>query len=120
MKQLALVDHFFRFQNELKLYHWRTKYYSRHRATDKLTESMLDLIDRFIEAYMGIHGRVSLASADMKLRTFTDKNAPRLLQEMVRYLNTLDQPLQKDLALLNIRDEMVSTLEQTLFLFDLA
>jgi len=119
MKQLALVDHFFRFQNELKLYHWRTQLYSRHRATDKLTETMLDLIDRFIEAYMGIYGRVSLSSKDMTIRTFTDKNAPRLLHEMVAYLHTLDKPLQKDLALLNIRDEMVSTLQQTLFLFDL-
>ena len=118
--KLALVDHFFRFQNELKLYHWRTQYYSRHRASDKLTEDMLELIDRFIEAYMGIYGRVSLSFKDMTLRTFTDKNAPRLLNEMIKFLGTLSEPLKKDLALLNIRDEMVSVLERTLFLFDLA
>jgi len=117
--KLALVDHFFRFQNELKLYHWRTKSYARHRATDKLTEDMLELIDRFIESYMGIYGRVSLSHKEMTLRTFTDKNAPTLLQEMIHYLNTLDKKLKKDAALLNLRDEMVSTLERTLFLFDL-
>ena len=116
----ARVDHFFRFQNELKLYHWRTQYYSRHRASDKLNEDMLELMDRFIESYMGIYGRVSLTHKEMTLRTFTDKNAPALLQEMIRYLNTLDKVLKKDAALLNLRDEMVSTLERTLFLFDLA
>jgi hypothetical protein len=56
----------------------------------------------------------------MTLRTFTDKNAPRLLNEMIKFLGTLSEPLKKDLALLNIRDEMVSVLERTLFLFDLA
>lgn len=116
----SLVRHFFRFQNELKLYHWRTQYYSRHRATDKLSDNILDLIDRFIEAYMGIYGRVSLGKEPIVVRTFTDKNAPSLLKELVAFLGTLDKPLKYEPSLLNIRDEMVSSLQQTLFLFDLA
>lgn len=119
-KSDTLVRHFFRFQNELKLYHWRTQYYSRHRATDKLTKNILELIDRFIEAYMGIYGRVCLSKEPFVVRTFTDKNAPSLLKELVEFLGTLDKPLKNEPSLLNIRDEMVSNLQQTLFLFDLA
>jgi hypothetical protein len=115
----SLVRHFFRFQQEIKLYHWRTQSYSRHRATDKLLDSLLDLVDRFIEAYMGIYGRVSIGKEPMTIRTFTDKNAPSLLKELVDYLGTLDKPLHHEPSLLNIRDEMVSALQQTLFLFDL-
>ena len=35
-----IVRAFFTFQHELKLYHWQTKSYSRHKATDKLYEKL--------------------------------------------------------------------------------
>jgi len=115
-----LVRHFFRFQNELKLYHWRTGSYARHRASDKLGQDFLSLTDRFIEAYMGTHDRVSIGNEGLVIRRFTDKNAPSLLREMMEFLTTLDKPLKNNPSLLNIRDEMVSALQQTLFLFELA
>jgi len=42
-----LVRHFFQFQNELKLYHWRTESYARHKTSDALLTDMLTLIDKF-------------------------------------------------------------------------
>lgn len=115
----TLVMTFFKFQNELKLYHWRTHDYSRHKASDKLQDKMLDLIDVFIEAYMGEFGRVSVPRKDLHIRIFTDKTAPKLLQEMIHFLTTLDKPLKSKPSLLNIRDEMVATIQRTLYLFTL-
>ena len=37
----------------VKLYHWNTKSYSTHKATDDLYSSLNDNIDKFIEVYMG-------------------------------------------------------------------
>lgn len=116
----ALVRRFFCFQNELKLYHWRTYKYSRHKASDTLGTKILELMDAFFETYMGVFGRVELDEKHpLQVRLFTDKNADKLLQEMIAFLFTLDKVLRKQPALLNIRDEMLSHLQQALYLFTL-
>lgn len=39
-------------RDQIQLYHWNTKYYSRHKLSDDLYNSLNELIDRFVEAYM--------------------------------------------------------------------
>ena len=71
-----LIRTFFKFQNELKLYHWQTGSYSRHKATDKLFEKILERIDEFVEVYMGkFNKRVCMTKEPLVIRTFTEKNA---------------------------------------------
>ena len=44
--------------DQIKLYHWQTTSYSRHKATDELHEQISELVDKFIET---IHGKLFLA-----------------------------------------------------------
>lgn len=119
-----IVRAFFRFQHELKLYHWQTKSYSRHRATDKLYEELLESVDEFIEIFMGKYNkRVSLEQEPLTIRTFTHKNAIHLLVEFSDFLTSLDELLPKHKTgvtdLLNIRDELLGHVDQTIYLFSL-
>lgn len=40
-------------RNQIKLYHWQTKSFARHKATDDLTAALDLAIDNFVEVYMG-------------------------------------------------------------------
>jgi hypothetical protein len=109
--------------DQVKIYHWQTMEFPRHEAAGKLIESLDDLIDSFVETYMGKYGRPKLTgkTSTIHLRNFQDKQAPALLKEAIDWLSTdLPKKLKPtDTDLLNIRDEIVAVLNRTLYLFTL-
>jgi hypothetical protein len=118
----GIVHTFFKFQHELKLYHWQTFSYSRHKASDKLYERIIDLIDTFIETFMGKYGkRVQLSKRPLVIRSFTDKTILRPFKQFQAFLSNMETILPKgnQTDLLNIRDEMLGAVNQTLYLFTL-
>jgi hypothetical protein len=121
-----LINFFFHLALQVKLYHWQTKSYSRHTASDKLHENILELSDRFIEVYVGKYGRehieVSSTTSKVTVGNLTDS-------QIIGYLRTAINFLEKDLLgiiddkkntdLLNIRDELLGCINRTLYLFTL-
>lgn len=110
-------------RNQVKLYHWQTMSFGRHKATDDLVASLDTNIDKFTEAYMGRYGRPKFTSKTGRLQVYdaTDKKAPQLLSEIVQWL-TRDLPRllkKEDTDLLNIRDEILGDVQQARYLFTL-
>ena len=95
--------------------------FSRHKATDKLVDKLDDAIDTFVEVYIGKYGRPNLTSKTgrIQLRNYNDEEAPALLQEAVDWMSEKLPKLLKpsDTDLLNIRDEILGHLNQTIYLF---
>ena len=119
MKSKVLVQKLFQFHLELELYHWQTHNYARHKASDKLKDYYIDFKDLFVESYMGKYGRVSRPE-QIEVRSFTDKNvAKNLIKPFIDFLNSFDKEFKNDEDLLNLKDEIVSRLQQTLYLFTL-
>jgi len=110
-------------RNQVKIYHWETKNFARHKATDDLVDKLDDNIDKFVEVYIGKYGRPSLNSrtGSIRIRNFNDQEAPVLLQQAINWMTTKLPSLLKpsDTDLLNIRDEILADLNQTLYLFTL-
>jgi DNA-binding ferritin-like protein len=110
-------------RNQVKIYHWQTMSFGRHKATDDLVDRLDDNIDKFTEAYMGRYGRPKFTSKTGKLQVYdaTDKKAPQLLSEIVQWLTRdLTRLLKKeDTDLLNIRDEILGDVQQARYLFTL-
>jgi hypothetical protein len=109
-------------RNQVKLYHWQTMSFPRHKATDELVGKLDDNIDKFVEVYIGKYGRPRLTSKHgIHLHNFSDKQATRFLQNAVSWLtHELPKKLKPiDTDLLNIRDEIIADLNQTLYLFTL-
>jgi len=108
-------------RNQVKLYHWQTMSFPRHKATDELVEKLDANIDQFVEVYIGKYGRPKLSgkNSSIRLRNHTDKEAVALLREAIAWLTTdLNKYLKKgDTDLFNIRDTIVADLNQTLYLF---
>jgi len=110
-------------RNQIKIYHWQTKEFSRHTATDKLVDKLDDNIDKFTEVYMGKYGRPNFRgkTACIKIHNFSDEDGPAYLQSAVKWLSDkLPKYLKdSDTDLLNIRDEILADLNQTRYLFTL-
>jgi hypothetical protein len=117
------IHFFLHLRDQIKLYHWQTRVYSRHIATDKILEKLEKSIDSYVEIYIGKYGRpkVSGKNASITLHNLTEAGATRLIVSSVKYLQG---PLSKtlnpsDTDLMNIRDELVGDLNQLLYLFTL-
>jgi hypothetical protein len=117
------IHFFLHLRNQIKLYHWQTRVYSRHIATDKILESLDKHIDSFVEIYIGKYGRerVTGKNSIITLHNLNEPGATRLVSAAIKYLQG---PLTKSLKpidtdLMNIRDEIVGDLNQLLYLFTL-
>ena len=118
-----IVQFYVTLRNAVKIYHWNTKSYPRHKATDQFVENIDKLTDSFIEVYIGRYGR----DADLgKTKTitlpgFTEKSIIKFFEDARIWLSEKLPKLisEKDTDLLNIRDEILGEINQTLYLFSL-
>ena len=118
-----IVQFFFTLREQIKLYHWQTFSYARHKATDDVISKLDEHIDLFVEVWMGKYGRPRLTrtTQDIRLRNLSETAAVKFVQSAIVYLQG---PLTKalkgtDTDLANIRDEMIGELHQLLYLFTL-
>lgn len=120
----AAVQFFLEMRNQIKLYHWQTHSYARHKATDDAVSSLDEHIDKFVEVYIGKYGRPKLTgkNASFTLENLTDKKAITFVKECIKILQTVlvkDLKPEVDSDLFNLRDEMLVDLNQLLYLFGL-
>ena len=117
------VQFFLIMRNQIKLYHWQTGLYSRHKGTDDVVKALDENIDKYVEVYMGKYGRPKMNSrtSTLHLKNFNEKNAVAFVKACIRELiEEVPKGLKKtDTDLVNIRDEMLSDLNQLLYLFTL-
>jgi len=107
---------FFEMLLMIKLYHWRTHSFATHKATDDLYKSLNEHMDKFIEVLLGKTGS-RMNFSDKKSIQLIDIESPTKLKQRIeafkKYLSNI--PI-KDTDLLNIRDEILSDLNQFTYL----
>lgn len=116
-----IVAIFFNIRDQIKLYHWQTKSFAEHKATDDLVGKLDTSIDTFVEAYMGRYGRPSM-SQTYPVKNLTVTGIRAFIARSDEWLSfKLPRMIKKtDTDLLNIRDEILADLNQVKYLFTLA
>jgi len=107
-------------QNQFRVYHWQTQKkpgsFAQHEAFGKAYEALDPLIDDFIEIFQGKRG-VLMGRDGFTINLQNLDNTPNVfIDEFINYLTqSVPQALDPtaDTDLLNIRDEMLATLNQT-------
>jgi DNA-binding ferritin-like protein len=111
----------------IKLFHWKTFDFSTHKATDELYANLNGNVDKFIEVLLGKTGlRTDLLK--VKQLKMVDLKTNEQLKEKIshfkKYLVDLkDNKFMKTMEntdLYNIRDEILSDLNQFLYLLTLS
>lgn len=117
------IHFFLHLRDQIKLYHWQTRVYSRHIATDTILEKLDKSIDAYVEIYIGKYGRPKLSGKNSTISVYnlTEAGAVRLVNSAIRYLQgSLSKTLKpSDTDLMSIRDDMIGDLNQLLYLFTL-
>jgi DNA-binding ferritin-like protein len=104
------------FQNQLRILHWQTFSFARHKAFNKTYNDLDELIDTFVECYQGKYQRFSLKPfTTIEIANLDDVDIDLCVNEMIEFLSTramdcLD-PI-KDTELFNIRDEILGTVDR--------
>ena len=130
-------------RDRLQIYHWKTKSHAKHKASDELVQSLTSNMDRFVETYLGSHPTEDKnfnITEKIELKTCTDTQMHSCLYSLLDYLRDLTEETQTETSifpkflrgsgsreqkkvintdLLNIRDEMMSDIHKTLYLFTL-
>ena len=115
------VHFFLQLRDQIKLYHWQTRVYARHMATDQVLERLEKHMDSFVEVYIGKYGRPRLTgkNAQLSLHNLTEAGATKMIKAAMKYVQNLHKPLQQHSDLLNILDDLQRELGQLLYLFTL-
>jgi len=107
----------------VKLYHWKTRSYATHKATDELYSTLNENIDKFVEVLLGkIGNRINMKNIRTipvydydSVEDFKDK-----IMEYKSYLVDLNKnrvmQQMSNTDLYNIRDEILGSLNQFLYL----
>ena len=117
--------------NTIKIYHWSSLSYPTHKATDELHSKMSELVDSFIEIYIG---HLSRRGAGAGIPVFKRGAASEIsfcecksldifckkLDGYITFMEGLTKRLDGYTDLVNIRDEMVGAVAQTLYLLRLS
>lgn len=119
----ADIHFFFTMREQIKLYHWQTHSYARHKATDDTLKSLDDHIDQYVEVYMGKYGRPRMTAKTntTKVANLSEASIVKFIKQCISFLiNELPAKLKPtDTDLFNVRDEMLGNLNQLLYLFTL-
>jgi DNA-binding ferritin-like protein len=117
------IHFFFQLREQIKVYHWQTYLYSRHKATDDVIAKLDEHIDLFVEVYMGKYGRpnITRTTNTIQIKNMTEKSALKFIKDALEHMiGPFSRSIKAtDTDLLNIRDEMVGELNQLLYLFTL-
>jgi len=119
-KKSNIVHMFIEMLNIVKLYHWKTRSFSKHKATDELYSQLNEHIDKFVEVFLGKdESRIQQWDQKMIVPQYNGfKEFKNKMYEFRDFLIDLTQVLdaKRDSDLLNIRDEILADVNQFLYL----
>jgi len=119
-KTSKIVLTFLEFLNMIKLYHWKTRSYSQHKATDELYGRLNENIDKFVEVLLG-KDQSRIHSMEKHLNLINTDNMTDIKAHVFEYRNFLTEmniyfDEKKDSDLLSIRDDLLADINQFLYL----
>jgi hypothetical protein len=116
-----ILEHLLTHTNKIRMYHWKTKIFSRHKATDKYLKIIDTIIDTIIEALQGSRESRISDSFTVKFKSLTDTNAPNYLKEHKNWLVSDFPKLirKEEYDILNLRDELLAAINRLSYLFSL-
>ena len=121
MEQIIL--NLIKLQNQLRINHWQTESYAQHVAFGEAYNALDALLDQLVETHQGKHGKISLDSeSSVELTNLEELSMQDILTQVTDYLSTeFDSAIEaeKDTYCLNIRDEILQSLNKLKYLLTL-
>ena len=117
---MNVIGPMIQFQQQLRIFHWQTDSYAQHKAFGSVYNALDDLIDTFVEGYMGVYGRSKpTVTFQISLKSLTDDTVvDDVIKKFEGYLDAMSQEkLTTDL--LNTRDSILGEVHRLKYLLTL-
>lgn len=115
-----MINLFYKHQLKIKTFHFQTKIYGAHKASDWYLKKFEKNFDKFMEVAQGIEenfGKLSLQIIDVKCETLTDDNiADDLTHFIHKILTDIYPKIKQYTCLTTILDEMLGNIHQFKYL----
>jgi hypothetical protein len=120
-----VIGNLLHISNLIKVYHWQTLLYARHKATDDLYSKFNSLTDRFVEVLNGNlisinqNNRISVNDYNITLIDINDNNGVSILKITMELLKSdlFTKVIGENTDLITIRDEMIELINTNYYLF---
>lgn len=120
MDETKVMEYFLELLGQIKLFHWATLSYPKHKALDHLHDSLSELVDEFVEVYIGRFKKQPVKQATLTLKAHTDPSKMiKYLEDERDTLRKMHASFQKTTELQTILDDMMKAVNQTLYLLHL-
>jgi hypothetical protein len=109
-------------QIQFKFLHWQTHGDAKHRTYGEVYDKLGDFIDEFAEIMMGKYGRIEFEPEfSIMFQNMGSLNLQNFLDGITEFLVGMTDQLDSryDTDLLNLRDEMLGTINKTKYLLTL-
>jgi len=104
------ISRMFKNRNATQVQHWKTNSYSQHQALGDYYEEVIDITDKFVEAYQGTFGLIN----DVPEQGSED--AAKIIRAEIIWLNENRAKIARGIpALENIIDELTGLHMKTLY-----
>ena len=122
---MSNVSHFLlrlmQLRNQMKLYHWQTELHSRHQGSEEFLNKYEKILDKLIESYQGKYKTIYLGNKNnIYLKNIPDSDIIKFLTYMREYLMLVTPKIwnkNKNTDLFNLRDEIITEINKTIYLF---
>lgn len=112
----VIVRNLLQYSILLKLYHWKTKMYVRHVASDQLYKHINEFTDQLVEYYQGRNPLINIDNQCISIYNVNDDNVISFLENLNKFI-TLISIANK--GIIAKRDELIGFVDQALYLFTL-
>lgn len=109
-------------QTQFKFMHWQTMGDAKHRAYGEIYDTLGDLIDSFTESMMGKYGRPEFDSEfSIMFQDLKSLSVQNFMDGITEFLVSMTEQLDTkyDTDLLNLRDEMLVSVNKLKYLLTL-
>jgi hypothetical protein len=89
-------------------------------SSGDLFDTVISTTDKFMEIYFGKYGKGQISSVDSSAELYDDREVVSFLREAIMFLNDMVRNRlinENDTDLLNIKDDLVGSINKTLYLF---
>ena len=123
MAEQDIIQYFLGIVSQIKVFHWATMSYAKHKALDDLHGSLSEKVDSFVECYIGRYKKQPLKSFSIQIRAMSDTSGlEKYLDATHEQLMSMHKAFDKEKAteLCNILDEMMAEIDRTVYLCKLS
>jgi hypothetical protein len=123
MTEQEIIQYFLSLLAQVKLFHWATLSYSKHKALDSLHGSLSEKVDSLVECYIGKYKKQPLKNFSIQSKAVSDTSGlDKFLDTTCEQLSTMNKMFEKEKSpeLSNIIQEMMAEVDRTVYLCKLS